>query len=235
MLLRVRSINAAPRHAARRRPATAAALVPLLALATVCLFLSGCGPRLVPFTHELRVQHDLTDRDVKNLQFYLSHEVALRRELTSERSQITSSHKLLLVSGKVIEEVVVEERTPGVVIDTRAGALSVSFEPGASLAFSAAPEPSEPAPSFPGFATPPDPFPGNAGPLLAVPPAPPEGGAPGGNYWLAAGPRGEVRYQGKAFSAIEGSLRAHLLIDADALEEVVERRKVLPGVRLSGR
>ncbi|XXT21458.1 DNA-directed RNA polymerase [Sorangium sp. So ce429] len=235
MLLRVRSINAAPRHAARRRPATAAALVPLLALATVCLFLAGCGPRLVPFTHELRVQHDLTDRDVKNLQFYLSHEVALRRELTSERSQITSSHKLLLVSGKVIEEVVVEERTPGVVVDARAGALLVSFEPGASLAFSAAPEPSAPAPSFPGFATPPDPFPGNAGPLLAVPLASPEGGAPGGNYWLAAGPGGEVRYQGKAFSAIEGSLRAHLLIDADALEEVVERRKVLPGVRLSGR
>ncbi|WP_437510213.1 DNA-directed RNA polymerase [Sorangium sp. So ce1099] len=236
MLLRARSINAAPGHAARRGPATAAALVPLLALVTV--FLAGCGPRLVPFTHELRVQHDLTDRDVKNLQFYLSHEVALRRELTSERSQITSSHKLLLVSGKVIEEVVVEERTPGVVVDARAGALSVSFEPGASLAFSAAPEPSAPAPSLPGFATPPDPFPGNpgnAGPLLAVPLAPPEGGALGGNYWLAAGPGGEVRYQGKAFSAIEGSLRAHLLIDADALEEVVERRKVLPGVRLSGR
>ncbi|WP_437757348.1 DNA-directed RNA polymerase [Sorangium sp. So ce1389] len=223
------------RHLARERPAPAAFF---LALAVAFLVaLTGCGPRLVPFTHELRVQHDLTDRDVKNLQFYLSHEVALRRELTSERSQITSSHKLLLVSGKVIEEVVVEERTPGVVVDARAGVLSVSFEPGASLAFSAAPapEPSAPAPSFPGFATPPDPFPGNAGPLLAVPLAPPEGGAPGGNYWIAAGPGGEVRYQGKAFSAIEGSLRAHLLIDADALEEVVERRKVLPGVRLSGR
>ncbi|XXX78649.1 DNA-directed RNA polymerase [Sorangium sp. So ce134] len=231
MLFRVRPI-----HAARRRPATAAALAPLLALATVFLaFLAGCGPRLVPFTHELRVQHDLSDRDLKGLQFYVSHEIALRRELTAESSRITSSHTLLLVSGKVIEEVVVEERTPGVVVGARGGVLSVSFEPGASLTFSAAPEPSAPVPPFPGFATPPDPFPGNAAPLLAVPSAAGEGGGPGGNYWLAAAPGGDVRYQGKVFSAIEDSLRAHLLIDADALEEVVERRTVLPGVRLSGR
>ena len=195
----------------------------------------GCGPRLVPFTHELRVQHDLSDSDVKNLQFYVSHQIALRRELTAESSQVTSSHKLLLVSGKIIEEVVVEERTPGVVVAARGGALSVSFEPGASLTFFAGPEPSAAAPSFPGFATPPDPFPGNAEPLLAGPGASDEGSGPGGNYWLAAGPGGEIRYQGKVFSAIEDSLRAHLLIDADALEEVVERRTVLPGVRLPGR
>lgn len=221
--------------AARWRLSTASA--PLF-LALLALLLLGCGPRLVPFTHELRVQHDLSDSDVKNLQFYVSHQIALRRELTAESSQVTSSHKLLLVSGKVIEEVVVEERTPGVVVAARGGALAVSFEPGASLTFSAGPErfePAQPAPSFPGFATPPDPFPGNAEPLLAGPSPAGDGSGPGGNYWLAAGPGREIRYQGKAFSAIEDSLRAHLLIDADALDEVVERRTVLPGVRLPGR
>ncbi|AGP34261.1 hypothetical protein [Sorangium cellulosum] len=233
MLFRVRPI-----HAARRRPATAAPLAPLLTLAVVFLAsLAGCAPRLVPFTHELRVQHGLSDRDVKGLQFYVSHDIALRRELTAESSRITSSHTLLLVSGKVIEEVVVEERTPGVVVGARGGVLSVSFEPGATLSFSAAPEPepAPPPPPFPGFATPPDPFPGNAAPLLAIPSAAGDATTLGGNYWLAAGPGGEVRYQGKAFSAIEDSLRAHLLIDADALEEVALRRTVLPGVRLSGR
>lgn len=232
MPFRVRSFHAPrKRHAARRRMPLAALF---LAFAAV-LVMSGCGPRLVPFTHELRVQHDLSDRDVKSLQFYVSHEIALRRELTAESSRVTSNHTLLLVSGKVIEEVVVEERTPGVAVAARGGVLSVSFEPGASLTFSASPEPSAPAPPFPAFATPPDPFPGNAGPLLAVPSAAGEGSSPGGNYWLAAAPGGEVRYQGKVFSAIDDSLRAHLLIDADALEEVVERRKILPGVRLSGR
>ncbi|CAN91087.1 DNA-directed RNA polymerase [Sorangium cellulosum So ce56] len=223
-------------HAAARWRLSAAS-APLF-LALLSLLLLGCGPRLVPFTHELRVQRDLSDSDVKNLQFYVSHPIALRRELTAESSQVTSSHKLLLVSGKVIEEVVVEERTPGVVVAARGGALSVSFEPGASLTFSAGPErfePAPPAPSFPGFATPPDPFPGNAEPLLASPSAAGDGSGPGGNYWLAAGPGREIRYQGKVFSAIEDSLRAHLLIDADALEEVVERRTVLPGVRLPGR
>ncbi|WP_437591122.1 DNA-directed RNA polymerase [Sorangium sp. So ce1000] len=226
-------ISVRPTRAAARRPPSTARSALLLVF--VALLLVGCGPRLVPFTHELRVQHDLSDSDVKNLQFYVSHQIALRRELTAESSQVTSSHKLLLVSGKIIEEVVVEERTPGVVVAARGGSLSVSFERGASLTFSAGPEPSAPPPPFPGFATPPDPFPGNAEPLLAGPSAAGEGSGAGGNYWLAAGPGGEIRYQGKVFSAIEDSLRAHLLIDADALDEVVERRTVLPGVRLPGR
>ncbi|AUX39867.1 DNA-directed RNA polymerase [Sorangium cellulosum] len=229
MCFRVR-LPAAPRRLAR-------AVSSLALLALAALLLLGCGPRLVPFTHELRVQHNLSDRDVKNLQFYVSHRVALRRELESASSQITSSHKLLLVSGKIIEEVIVEDLTPGVAVAARGGALSVSFEPGASLTFSAGPEPepAAPAPQLSGFATPPEPFPASAGPLLAGPPGPREGAGLGGSYWLSTGPGGEVRYQGKLFSAIDDSLRAHLLIDADSLEEVVERRTVLPGVRLPGR
>ncbi|AUX20454.1 uncharacterized protein SOCEGT47_009250 [Sorangium cellulosum] len=53
--------------------------------------------------------------------------------------------------------------------------------------------------------------------------------------WLAARPGGEVRCQGKGFAAIEDSPRAHLFVDADSLEEVVEGRKALDGVRLDGR
>ncbi|MGK4007233.1 hypothetical protein WMF31_31720 [Sorangium sp. So ce1036] len=54
--------------------------------------------------------------------------------------------------------------------------------------------------------------------------------------WLAARPGGEVRYQGRVLSAGEDCLRAHLLVDADSLlEEVVEGRKALAGVRLDGR
>ena len=58
-------------------PALWAALV-LLGLVT-----GGCQPSLVPFTKELRSQHDLSAKEVKRLQFYVSHSVTLRREATA--------------------------------------------------------------------------------------------------------------------------------------------------------
>jgi hypothetical protein len=38
-----------------------------------------------------------------------------------------------------------------------------------------------------------------------------------------------VPFQGQLFEALEDSYRAHLLIDADKLDDVVENRTVLPG------
>lgn len=234
MLDRVRSISSASPGA--RRPALGFALLALLSL--LSLFTTGCGPRLVPFTHELRVQNNLTDRDLKNLQFYVSHRIALRRELESGGSQITSNHKLLLVSGKTIEEVIVEEHTPGIAVVVDGSALAISFEQGASLTFAAVGEPGAPSPEpavLSTFATPPDPFPANGAPPDREPVAARAVEAYGGSYWLAASSSSQIRYQNKLFSAIDDSLKAHLMIDADSLEEVVENRKVLPGVRLPDR
>lgn len=211
-------------------------LLAFLAAALLALCLAGCGPRLVPFTHEMRLQHNLSNEDLKNLQFYISHTVTLRRELESGGSQVTPGHKLLLVSGKTIEEVVIEEHTPGVVVEVRDRLLAVSFEPGAAMLFAAAPEPGTPEPAASqSFASPPDPFPGNDPDQPAYDPLPGPSGAYGGSYWLATDPGGRVPYQGRAFEAIEESLKAHLMIDAESLEEVVENRKVLPGVRLPSR
>ena len=208
-------------------------LLVFVAASLLALCLAGCGPRLVPFTHELRVQHNLSDKDLRNLQFYVSHRITLRRELESGGSQVTPGHKLLLVSGKTIEEVVIEEHTPGVAVDVRNRTLAVSFEPGSAMFFSAAADPGTSEPALASFATPPNAFPGNEGqPEPEILPAP--SGAYGGSYWLATEPGGRVPYQGRAFEAIEESLKAHLLIDAESLEEVVEERKVLPGVRLPG-
>jgi hypothetical protein len=208
-------------------------LLSLLAASLLALFLAGCGPTLVPFTHELRLQHNLSNDDIKNLQFYVSHTMTLRRELESGGSQVTASHKLLLVSGKTIEEVVIEEHTPGVAVDVKGNALAVSFEPGSAILFTAAPGPGIPSTSPATFASPPDPFPGNnPDPQPQPEPFPSPGPSAGGSYWLAVADGAKVNFQGRFFDAVEETLKAHLLIDAEALEEVVESRKVLPGVRL---
>src|SRR5262245_25659746 len=87
-----------------------------VASSAICLFVTGCGASLVPFTHETRVENNLSVEEIKNLQFYVSHRITLRRELESGGRQITGSHKLLVVSGKTIEEVVIEEKTPGIAV-----------------------------------------------------------------------------------------------------------------------
>jgi hypothetical protein len=215
-----------------------------LAVVVLGLLTAACGKSLVPFTHEIRVQHRLTDADIKNLQFYVSHTVVLRRELEEGGRQITGNHKLLLVSGKTIEEVVIEDETPGIAVDVRPGALSISFEPDTSLVFSTSGELDDPraepaskgSQTEPGFAEGPDPFPGNKPRDQSPEPEPfpvNRGGSIfGGNYRLAMDSRGRVSFGGSMFGAIDDSARAHLLIDAETLEQVVEKRKVLPGMRL---
>jgi hypothetical protein len=210
----------------------------LSAVLAIGLFVTGCGAGLIPFTHELREQHRLTDGEIRNLQFYVSHKITLRRELESGGRQVTGSHKLLLTSGKSIEEVVVEEKTPGIALNVKGAVISISFEPGTSLDFGV--EGARPvavsAPAFVGAGPPPNPFPGNdaqAPPELVPNRLPPEDLA--GNYWLWVEPTGQLTFQGKVFDAVDDSAHAHILIDADTLKEVVKNRKVLPGIRLPNR
>jgi hypothetical protein len=209
-----------------------AKLLPALALLT---FGTGCGRTMIPFTAELRAEHRLSDADVKNLQFYLSDDITLRRELESGSRQVTGNHRLLLLSGKTVEEVTVAGGTPGVAVSVSDARIAVSFDPGSSLTFSTTGEleaAHEVVKSERRFAEPPDPFPGN------------EGGddeqfggrraSAFGRYLLATDGGGRVTFMGQSFGTVDDSARAHLMIDSEKLEEVVESEKVLPGVRLSG-
>lgn len=214
-------------------------ILSLAAVSVISLFAIGCGGSLVPFTHETRIENNLTTEEIKNLQFYVSHRITLRRELESGGRQITGSHKLLVVSGKTIEEVVIEEKTPGIAVAVGDSAISVSFEQGSSMEFSARDgrvlsDGSSTPTSGGSFAEAPDPFPGNngdrSGPALV-----PSSTAPTnftGNYFLSIEPGGRITFQTKAFDAVDDSFKAHLMIDSDTLEDVVKNRKVLPGLRL---
>lgn len=212
---------------------TASSLVRAVTLA-LGLFVTGCGAGLIPFTHELREQNRLTDDEIRNLQFYVSHKVTLRRELESGGRQVTGSHKLLLTSGKSIEEVVVEPKTPGIALAVKGPVITISFEQGSSFDFvvegGKSVVSSESAPS--GTRGGPDPFPGN---YARPPEVMPDRSLPAslsGNYWLWVEPPGQVNFGGKPFDAIDDSAQAHLLIDSDTLKQVVQNHKVLPGIRL---
>lgn len=203
----------------------------LLALSA---FATGCAS-YVPFTAELQTEHRLVSKDLQNLQFYTSHEIRMRRELSKDSSQVSGSHKLLVIAGKTIEEVVIEKHTPGVVVGVGRGTLKVSFEEGSALEFSLrGAVPAEPPPNeafvVDKFATGPDPFPGERTP---DPPRDPfaMSGLSGDYYLLPDGSR-TIDYKGQIYEAIDDSQLAHLVISTDSLEEETKSKTVLKGRQL---
>src|SRR5687768_10269726 len=97
--------------------------------------LTGCSATFVPFTQDLRTRHSLTDDDLHQLQYYVSHEVKLRREVQTLGRDITGG-ELKLLAGKTIEEIVIEEQTPCVAVAVDSSTITVSFEEGSELRFS---------------------------------------------------------------------------------------------------
>jgi hypothetical protein len=201
----------------------------LVAAAALAVFTAGCHG-FIDFTHELRDQHSLTRDELKNLQYYTSSTITLRRELESGGKQITGNHKLLLVAGKTIEEVVIDAKTPGIALAISDHSITVSFDQGTSLEFvasgSGGNRPTEP------YASPPDPFPGNNPARREREPEPVLLQGYFGPYALAVGSNGQVVFQGKVFEAVGDSLKAHLMIGGESFEEVVKQNKTLPGMRL---
>ncbi len=206
----------------------------ILAVALGASCVTGCATTRIPLTQELREQHRLSPDELKNLQYYVSNTITLRRELDSTGKQITGGHKLVLTSGKSIEEVVVEEGTPGVALEVGRTHLIVSFGAGVDLRFALREDGTYVSDALGGraYARAPDPFPGNH-PNSGRPAPQPEPTGLTGKFWLATDQNtNQVFLQGKWFDAVKDSLRAHLLIAAEALDDVDEQRTVVPGMRL---
>lgn len=188
---------------------------------------------MAPLTQEIRYQHSLSDDELRGLQYYLSDDVVLRRVVESHERRVTGTHKLQLVEGKMVEQIVIEKGTPGVATAVGPDFISVSFEPDASLQFSLRRVADPGAAPVPGDRDP-NPFPGNKGgqspaPLLSGSRSGPDTGI----FWLGVDPQTHlVPYAGKLFEPVGDTLDAHLLVKAESLEHQTETKRVLPGLRL---
>ena len=89
---------------------------------------NSCSPRLSPFTQELYYEFGWTEDELQKIQFYLSENVILQRNLSAEESKITDG-KIRIVDGRRIEEVVFKKGVPGVVLFTpKNDRFAVGFE-----------------------------------------------------------------------------------------------------------
>ncbi len=101
----------------------------LLSLASLFVLIS-CGPTYRPFTSDLQRENQWTEDELKRVQFYLSEDIKLRRDLRRGESVIEGG-KIRIEEGRRVEEIVIREGTPGVLMFMpKEDRLAISFESG---------------------------------------------------------------------------------------------------------
>ncbi len=187
-------------------------------------FVAACGAAHRPFTHELRRAHELGPSELARLQFYVSDTITLRREVNEGSRAISSAHRLVLVEGKTVEEVVIPAGTPGVVTQVDEGTLDVSFEPGEHLRFRARSRRGASQGAYALAPSGPNPFPGNPAPDPLEPFH--------GDYELELSTAGKVTYGGREFDVVVQGALARLLVASEELARRTEQKKVVRGMKL---
>ena len=173
----------------------------LLSLLAAAAGIAGCA-NLAPFTHQLRTDCKLTEPELRNLQYYVSGPIVLRRAAAGIEAKVTPQHTLRVIDGKAVEEVVVDTATPGIVEKVEDVALTVSFEAGGRLVFVADPvTPASPPARY----------------RLRLD--------------NSDAPTPEIQYQGKAFT-LATPPTTYLLIDLDRLALLKKDSRTVPGRRL---
>lgn len=101
-----------------------------LSLGTIIFLFSACGPNRTFFTQQLYDDNRWTEHDLKQIQFYLSRDILLWREINSGSSEIVRG-RVKMVDGRRVEEVIIRAGTPGVFLfSPKFQRLAVSFESG---------------------------------------------------------------------------------------------------------
>jgi hypothetical protein len=89
--------------------------------------LSSCK-NLVPYTDAMKTKYNWSEDQIKRIQFYVSHDIILHRELSEGSTEIVRG-KIKTINGKKVEEILIREGTPGILVEIpKQGKMLVSFE-----------------------------------------------------------------------------------------------------------
>lgn len=101
---------------------------PLVFLSLTLLLLPSCGPKLSPFTQRLYEDMNWSDAELQRIQFYLSEDLVLQRELRSGSTQIRNG-TVKVINGRKVEQVVFKRQTPGIFsFSPKSQRVAISFE-----------------------------------------------------------------------------------------------------------
>jgi hypothetical protein len=97
-------------------------------LPLIALLLASCSPNLHYFTQDLYRENNWSDQELKQIQFYLSNDIVLRREANSGEGLIRDG-AIRIRNGRKVEEIVIPRGTPGVFLfSPKENRFAVSFE-----------------------------------------------------------------------------------------------------------
>ena len=103
-------------------------IIPLLACC--CFFISSCSPNLSTFSERLYQDGNWSEQELKDIQFYTSDNIILRRQIRSGQSKIVDG-EIKMINGRKVEEIIVKKGTPGVFVKkTNDKNMAISFESG---------------------------------------------------------------------------------------------------------
>jgi hypothetical protein len=101
----------------------------LFFFATICTMFS-CSPTLTPFTRNLYDKNNWSDSDLKRIQFYLSDDLIIYRNIEEGSSQINGG-EIKMVDGRKTEQIKFKSGTPGIFLSRpKEDHFAVSFEDG---------------------------------------------------------------------------------------------------------
>ncbi len=100
-------------------------------LSSVVLFLfvfSSCSKKLSVFDQRMQENNNWSQEDLKQIQFYLSEDISLKRISSSGTSQIENG-KVKVERGRDVDQVVIDRGTPGVLLfSPKENKLAISFD-----------------------------------------------------------------------------------------------------------
>lgn len=101
----------------------------ILYILVLIVLATSCSPKLTPFTTELRSEYKWKESELERIQFYLSDDIVLYREVKeSEVTNITNG-VIKVKNGRHVEEITFPSCTPGVFIrEPKTNRFAVSFE-----------------------------------------------------------------------------------------------------------
>jgi len=101
--------------------------LPLLTI--IALIVLGSCNSTIYFTQEMRNQLNDNQLNVKDVQFYNSRKLVLKRNLTYDETKIARG-EIKFENGQYVEEIIIPKNTPGVAVDYSGKRIDVAFENG---------------------------------------------------------------------------------------------------------
>jgi len=100
----------------------------LLILAIGILTLSSCSKNLVPYSQNIQDKYNISDAEMKQVQFYTSNDILIFRNISDADTRVISG-QIKIQNGREVEEVVIPKGTPGVIVwDDAQKRYGVSFD-----------------------------------------------------------------------------------------------------------